>query len=63
MVHKRHNKTYDFRKFKTIPVFGSEIRNNIINIYTANDEQNNLTKYISDFKTKTKPQSNSNLKM
>ena len=33
MVHKRHNKTYDFRKFKTIPVFGSEIRNNIINIY------------------------------
>ena len=27
MVHKATNKTYDFRKFKTICAFGSEIRN------------------------------------
>ena len=28
----------------------------------ANDEQNKLAKYIKEFKTKTKPQNNSNLK-
>ena len=32
MVFKGYNKTYDFRKFKTIGVFGNEIRNNIINM-------------------------------
>ena len=31
-------------------------------MYMANDEQNNLAKYIKEFKTKAKPQSNSNLK-
>ena len=40
MVYKRNNKTYDFIKLKTTRVFGNEIRNNIINKYTANDEQN-----------------------
>ena len=62
MVYKGYNKTYDFRKFKTIRVFGNEIRNNIINMSMANDEQNYLAKYIKEFKTKTKPQNNSNLK-
>ena len=31
MVYEGSNKTYDFRKFKTIRAFGNEIRNNIIN--------------------------------
>ena len=62
MVYKGHNKTYDFRKFKTIRVFCNKIRNNIIIMYMANDEQNNLAKYIKEFKTKTKPQNNFNLK-
>ena len=62
MVYKGCNKTYDFRKFKTICVFGNEIRNNIINMYMANDEQNHLAKYIKEFKTKTKLKNNSNLK-
>ena len=30
-------------------------------MYVANDEQNKLAKYIKEFKTKTKPQNNSNL--
>ena len=46
IAYKRYNKTYDFRKFKTIRVSGNDIRNNIINMYKANDEQNHLTKYI-----------------
>ena len=62
MVYKGYNKTYDFRKFKTVSVFGNEIRNNIINMDMAKDEQNHLAKYIKEFKTKTKPQNNSNLK-
>ena len=40
MLYKGNNKTYDFRKFKTVSVFGNEIRNNINNIRMANDEQN-----------------------
>ena len=31
-------------------------------MYMANDEQNHLEKYIKEFKTKAKPQNNSNLK-
>ena len=38
MVQKGYKRTYDFRKFKTIRAFGNEIRNNIINVYMANDE-------------------------
>ena len=56
MVYKATNKTYDFGKFKTIRAFGSEIRNNVINMDTANVEQVNLTMHIKDFANKTKPQ-------
>ena len=54
MVYKGTNKTYDFRNFKTIRTFGNEIRNNAISLDTANIEQANLLRYISDF-MKTKP--------
>ena len=40
MVYKGSNETYDFRKFKTICVFGNEIRNNIVNLNMGTDEQN-----------------------
>ena len=40
MVYKGSNETYDFRKCKTIHVFGNEIRNNIFNMSMTNDEQN-----------------------
>ena len=55
MVCKGNVKTYDFRKFEAIRVFGNEIRNNIFNIYMANDEQNHLAKYIKEFRTRTTP--------
>ena len=55
MVYKATNKTYDFRKFKTIRAFGSEIRNNAIHMDTANVEQINLTMHTKDFANKTKP--------
>ena len=38
------------------------IRNNIIDMYKENDEQNHLARYIKEFKTKAKPQSNSSFK-
>ena len=49
MVCNRSNKAYDFRKFKTIGVFGNKIRNNIINMSMANDEQGQLLKRINEF--------------
>ena len=55
MVYKATNKTYDFRKFKAIRAFGSEINNNVISMSTANAEQINLTMHIKDFASKTKP--------
>ena len=55
MFHKGSNETYDFRKFKTIRVFGNEIRNIIIDMSMANDKQNQLAKHIKEFKSKTKP--------
>ena len=62
MVYKGSNETYDFRKFKTIRVFGNEIRN-IINMSMANDEQNHLSKHIKEFKSKTIPQSSESKKI
>ena len=56
MVYKVSNETDDFRKFKTICVFGNEIRNNIIYISMTNDEQNQLLKRINDLKSKTRLQ-------
>ena len=62
MVYEGSNETYDFRKFKTILVFGNEIRNNIINKSMANDEQNHLSKYIREFKSKARPQNSKSKK-
>ena len=47
MVYKGSNETYDFRKFEIIRVFGNEIRNNIINMSMANDEQDQLLRQIN----------------
>ena len=55
MVYKASNETYNFRKFKTIRVFDDEIRNNIIDMSMANDEQDQLLRYINKLKSKTKP--------
>ena len=55
MVYEATNITYNFRKFKTIRAFGNEIRNNVIDMNTANEEQNELLEYINRFKSRTKP--------
>ena len=49
MVYEGSNKTYHFREFKTIHVFGNEIRNNIINMSMANDQQNQLSEHIREY--------------
>ena len=54
MVYEGSKKVYDFRKFKTIRVFGDEIRNNIIDMSMENDKQNQLLRFINKFKSKTK---------
>ena len=55
MVYESSNRTYDFRKFKTICAFGNEIRNNIIDLDEASYEQNQLLNYIKEFNKDTKP--------
>ena len=54
MVDKGSNKTYDFRNFKTIRAFGNEIRNNVIDMKTADIDQASLLSHFNDFfKNKT----------
>ena len=55
MVYKAADKTYDFRKFKTIRAFGNEIKNNVINDDMANNEQNKLLKHIEEFSESIRP--------
>ena len=55
MVYKTSNETYDFRKFKTIRVFCNEIRNNVINMSMANNEQGQPLRCINKLKSMTKP--------
>ena len=54
MVYESPNKTYDFRKFKTIRAFGNEIRSNIIDLDEASHKQNGLLNYIKEFNKSTK---------
>ena len=63
MIYEGYNKTYDFREFKTIRVFGIKIRNNIINMSMANDEQNKLSEHIREFKSKTRPRNSKSKKV
>ena len=63
MVYKGTNITYDFRKFKTIRAFGNEIINNVIDMNTANEEQNKLSEYISRFRRGTKPNNPESIKL
>ena len=63
MIYKGSNKTYDFRTFETIHVFGNEIRNNIINMSMTNDEQNHFSKHIRDAKCKREPQNSKSKKV
>ena len=55
MVYKGANITYDLRKFKTIRAFGNEIRNNVLDLNTANEEQGELLKYIEEFSGSIRP--------
>ena len=63
MVYKGSNETYNFRKFKTIRVFANEIRNNIINMSMADDEQDQLLRRINQFKSKTRLQNSESKKL
>ena len=63
MVYEGSNKNYDFRRLKTICIFGNEIRNNIINTSMANDEQDQLLRYIKEFKSKTRLQNSESKKV
>ena len=63
MVYEGSNKTYDYGKFKTIPVSGNVIRNNIINMSMKNDEQNQLSMHIREFKSQTRPQNSESKKV
>ena len=44
---------------KTTRAFGGGIRTSFMNMYTANDIQNHLGKYIKEFKSKTRPKKDS----
>ena len=52
IVYKGFNETYDFRRFKTVHVFGSEIRNSIINMSMANDEQTICQSILENLKVR-----------
>ena len=56
MFYKSANRNYDFRGFKTIRIYGNDIRNNVINLKAANLEQENLMAHLYDFVKNTKLQ-------
>ena len=56
MFYQSTNRNYDFRGFKTIRTYGSDLRNNVTSLKAANLEQANLMAYLYDFTKNTKPQ-------
>ena len=63
MVYDGYNKNYDFRRFNKIRVFDNEIRNSIINMSMTNDEQDQLLRYINEFKSKTRAKNSESKKV
>ena len=63
MFYKSTNRNYDFRGFKTIRTYGSDIRNNVTSLKAVNLEQANLMAYLYDFTKNTKPQNPEQKKM
>lgn len=61
MIYKRYKNIYYFTKFKTARAFGNGIRNCTVAVNIANDEQNQLSESIKEFKRKSRP-SNPNMK-
>ena len=43
-LYKAFKTTHDFRKFKTIQSFGDAIRNDLVTVDVASDEQQQLAK-------------------
>ena len=56
MVYKSNGKISDFRGFKTIRTYGTDIRNNVTSLSAANLEQANLLAHVQNFVKNTKPQ-------
>ena len=56
MFYESTNRNYDFRGFKTICTYGSDIRNNVTSLRAANLEQVNLLAHVKNFVKNTKPQ-------
>ena len=63
MFYKSTNRNYDFRGFKTIRTYGSDIRNSVTSLKAVNLEQANLIAYLYDFTKNTKPQNPEQKKM
>ena len=55
MLYKGYRNTYDFKKFETMCGFWDVIRNGIITMNIANEEQKQLPKLIRKFKSRPKP--------
>ena len=51
-------KQYDFARYKTICAFGDDIKNGVITMDKANDEQSKFTQKIREFKSNSKRQTN-----
>ena len=54
MLYKGYKSTNDFAKFKYIQSFGDTIRNGIITMDMANDEEEQLAKKIREYASNTK---------
>ena len=63
MFYKSTNRNYDFRGFKTIRTYGSDIRNSVTSLKAVNLEQANSIAYLYDFTKNTKPQNPEQKKM
>ena len=61
MLCRRYKITYCFRKYKMMQIFVYFIRNDLVTMDMANDEQNQLAQKIREFISNTRPK-NSNIK-
>ena len=55
LFYKKNKRTYNFKNFQTIRIFGEDIYEGEITFEEADEDQSNLANKIKDFISRTKP--------
>ena len=55
LIYKTENKSYSFKNFRSVRIFGKDIYNSMITLEKADKDQNSLVNEINKFNSSKRP--------